>query len=150
MIDALIRALDGVVKGLELAINAIYRAFDFIIETIDRVSRRIASLLLSGARLVFYVFPFGSMVAIGARERLTWLFWLGVTFFGLCMVLFIRELLAAIKGVSVSAGDLTKTQRDRVFISILIINLLALIYFCFSFQRELMSFLRSFAAYTRT
>lgn len=65
MIDAVIRALDALIKGVELAINEVYRGFDFLIETIDRVSRRIASLLLSGARLLFYVFPFGAMLAIG-------------------------------------------------------------------------------------
>ena len=142
MIDAVIRTLDAIIRGLEMAINAIYRGFDFIINTIDRVSRRVAGLLLSGARLLFYICPFVSMVLIGSWERMDWLFWTGTIFLSLCIALFVRELLSEFKGVPSKGAELDKPQRYRVFVVVMFLNILAVGYFLFKNQTAIRSMLR--------
>jgi len=133
---AVLLVLDALIRGLELAVNIVYRSLDNLIEVIDRMARRIASLIYNGLRLLFYIFPFLSMIAIGDWEKLNWVWYIGIAFIALIVILFARELLAQWLGSDRSV-EIDNTQKQRVFILVLILNVAALGYFLLKFQYEI-------------
>ena len=128
--------LDALIRGLELAVNIIYQSLDNLIEVIDRMARRIASLIYNGLRLLFYIFPFLSMIVIGDWEELNSVWYIGIAFVALIMILFVRELLAQWLGSDRSI-EIDDMQRQRVFVLVLILNLATLGYFLLKSQNEI-------------
>jgi hypothetical protein len=133
---AVLLVLDALIRGLELAVNIIYQTLDNLIEVIDRMARRIASLIYNGLRLLFYVFPFLSMIVIGDWEKLNWVWYIGIAFIALVIILFIRELLSQWLGSDRSI-EIDYAQRQRVFVLVLILNVATLGYFLLKFQNEI-------------
>lgn len=134
--QAVLIVLDALIRGIELAINTIYRSLDNLIEVIDRMARRIAILIFNGLRLLFYVFPFLSMIVIGSWEELIWLWYVGIAFVALIAILFFRELLAQWLG-SNRAVEIDESQKQRVFVLVLLLNLTTVAYFILKFQNEI-------------
>jgi hypothetical protein len=133
---AVLLVLDALIRGLELAVNIIYRSLDNLIEVIDRMARRIASLIYNGLRLLFYIFPFLSMIVIGDWEELNWVWYIGIAFVALVVILFVRELLAQWLG-SDRTIEIDNTQKQRVFVLVLILNIATSGYFILKSQNEI-------------
>ncbi len=133
---AILLVLDALIRALDLAVNTIYRGLDSLIEVVDRMARRIANLIYNGLRLLFYIFPFLSMILIGDWEGLNWLWYIGIAFVSLILILFVRELLAQWLG-SERSIEIDNTQKQRVFVLVLILNSAMLAYFFLKFQGEI-------------
>ena len=122
MANFLIRLLDTLIAGINIAIELIYRVLSYVIETIERVSRQIVALLFAGIKLGFYAAPFVGMILIGAQRDQLWLSILGWSVIGLALILTAREFLAQSSGAAESGLRVEPPQAFRVFLFVLALN----------------------------
>jgi hypothetical protein len=116
--------LDALIAGMNIAINSIYRVLDYVIETVERVSRQIVALLFAGTKLSFYAAPFIGMILIGRQRDQLWLSILGWSIIGLALILTVREFLAQSSGAAESGLRVEPHQAFRVFLLVLVLNVI--------------------------
>jgi hypothetical protein len=124
MASFLIRLLDALIAGMNIGINSIYRVLNYLIETVERVSRQIVALLFAGIKLGFYGAPFIGMVLIGRQRNQLWLSILGWSIIGLTLVLMLRDFLAQSSGEAESGLRAEPHQAFRVFLFVLALNVI--------------------------
>ena len=100
ILDSIITTLDRLIKTLDIALNSFYKLLDYLIKTFEEVSKKILNLLTNILRVLFYIFPFLLMVIIGPQKDWKWMTITGWVILILVIILFLRDFMAAIRGVS--------------------------------------------------
>lgn len=128
IIDTLIKSLDKLIKTIDIAINSFYKLLDYLIKTFNQVSKKILNLFTNILRLIFYILPFIFMVIIGPQKDWKWMTVTGWAILILVMILFFRDFMAEIRGVSESEVEQKSVHSKRVFLIILILNIVLISY----------------------
>ena len=125
----MIRVLNTVIAAIGIAVDAMAKFLDRAIVAIQRVSRKIVTLLLAIFRLLFYLLPFVLFIVIGLSKNWPFLYVIGAIVLVFAAILFVRDLLVAFKEDSIEERKEEKIEHaGRVIVIIIILNILTIGY----------------------
>lgn len=124
ILDTTIKTLDRFIKTLDIVLNSLYKLLEYLIKTFEDVSKKILNLLTNVFRVLFYVLPFLLMILIGHQKDWKWMTLTGWTILILVMILFLRDFMAAVRGISANKEEEKSIYSKRGFYVVLILNIL--------------------------
>jgi hypothetical protein len=133
VLDTIIKVLDNLGRFVEVLLNSLYKLLDYLIKAFEEVSRKILNLITTILRLMYYILAFILMIILGPQKHWGWMTITGWSVIILVAILFTRDFIAEFRGRKESAPQQALSNPRRVFITVLILNLLmvgySLLYF---------------------
>jgi len=122
--DLLIKALDNLIKGVDIALNSFYKFLDYLIKAFEEVSKKILQLIANIFRLGYYILPFIFMIILGARKGWNWMSITGWSVLILVTILFFRNFIAEFRGKIEHELEKPIIHARKIFVIVLLLNIL--------------------------